>query len=322
MADLRWGLIGCGDIATKRVAPALRDAPGSSIQAVARAQASKVAEFAAAFGIPEHFEDWRDLVKSPNIDAVYVATPVNQHMDQTVAAAEAGKHVLCEKPMAIDAACCERMIQACADNKVRLGVAYYRRFYPLRKRIVELMHQGVIGKPLVAQIHAFEHFNAKPWEPRAWLLDPEQAGGGPMMDFGSHRIELLLNLFGEANVVRGWKDKLLFEDRGVEDTAGAIFRFKSGVRAQLAVSHAVFEPQDTLRIFGSEGSLRVDVLNGSKLKIVTAEGAHTEEHPPHANVHQPLVEDFVDAVKRGREPAVTGEDGCDVQRLLDQIYAA
>ena len=100
---IAWGLIGAGDIARKRVAPALRDAPSSTLLAVSRARSALAAEFAREFGIPRPYADWRELIADRDVDAVYIATPVRVHAEQAVAAA-AGKHVLCEKPMAMTAA--------------------------------------------------------------------------------------------------------------------------------------------------------------------------------------------------------------------------
>ena len=93
------------------------------------------------------------------MDCVYVATPVHVHAAQTIAAAEAGKHVLCEKPMAMTAAECDRMIAACRAHGVRLGIAYYRRFYPAVIRVKDIIASGEIGTPVFAQMNAFEHFD-------------------------------------------------------------------------------------------------------------------------------------------------------------------
>jgi predicted dehydrogenase len=143
-----------------------------------------------------------------------------------------------------------------------------------------------------------------------------------MMDFGSHRLELLVSLFGDVESVTGWSDKLLFPEREVEDSAGASLKFKSGVRASLLISHAAVEPRDVVDVYLSEGSLHVDELNTGKLRIVTRQGTTVESLPPHANLHQPLVEDFVDAIHEGRTPRVTGEDGREIQRLLTEVYSA
>jgi len=319
-ATVRWGLIGCGDIAAKRVAPALRDSPGSTLAAVARSRAELAAEFAQRHGARRGYADWRELLSDRDIDAVYVATPVRLHAEQAVAAAEAGKHVLCEKPMALDVAGCERMISAARAHGVKLGVAYYRHHYPVVARLRELIASGEIGRPVLVQVQAFELFDPPPAHPRAWLLRKSESGGGPMMDFGCHRIEVLLDLLGPVAEVRGTPTNVRFHDREVEDTCVAHFRFRSGAEAVLAVTHAAQESRDAVQLFASKGSAHVDVLNQGLLRVVTADGAREERHPPHANLHQPLVEDFVDAVRNDRPPIVTGEVGLEVNRVLAAIY--
>jgi predicted dehydrogenase len=320
MKKVGWGLIGCGDIARRRVAPALRDLEDCELVAVSRADAARAAEFAAEFGARRWHSDWRALIADPEVEAVYVATPVRLHAEQAVAAAEAGKHVLCEKPMALSAAECARMNAAAEACGVRLGVAYYRRFYPVVERVAEILRSGEIGAPVVAQMNAFERFEPGPEHPRRWLLDKRQSGGGPMFDFGCHRIEVLLNLFGDVTNVKGLASNVVFE-REVEDTACALLQFGRGTQAVLSVTHAAREPRDTLEVFGSEGSVRVDVLNEGVLRVRARAGERVETHAPHANLHQPLIDDFARAVVEGRPPRVDGRTGQRVSEVLELIYA-
>jgi len=315
-----WGLVGCGDIAAKRVAAALARAEGSALVTVARARAALSAEFAERHGARRWHADWRGVLADPEVDAVYLATPVHLHAEQAVAAAEAGKHVLCEKPMALETAGCERMIAAARAHGVRLGVAYYRHHYRVIARLRELLASGEIGEPVLAQAQAYEPFDPGPDHPRAWLMRRSESGGGPMADFGCHRIEVLLDLLGPVTEVHGLADNVRFREREVEDTCVAHLRFRSGAVAVLAVTHAAAEPRDTLEIFGTRGSARVSVLNQGALRVVTGGGTREERHPPHPNLHQPLVEDFVAAVREGREPAVAGEVGLEVARVMARIY--
>jgi len=288
---IRWGLIGAGDVVRKRVAAALRDAPGSTLTAVSRARVDLAESFAKAFGAERWHARWEDLARDSGIDAVYVATPVHLHASQAIAAAEAGKHVLCEKPMAMDVAECERMIAASRANSVRLGVAYYRHFYPVVARVRALLATGEVGNPVLAQIDAFERFNPQPHEERHWFVRPSEAGGGPMFDFGCHRLELLLSLFGPVSKTVGLTANVIF-DREVEDTAVAALTFASGPCATVTVTHAAIEPRDTLRVFGTKGSIHVAVLNAGEM-VITRDGEERRElHPPAPNLHQPLVEDF------------------------------
>jgi predicted dehydrogenase len=314
-----WGLIGCGDIARKRVAPALRDLKNCELIAVSRADAARAEAFALEFGAKRSYADWHELIEDSEVDAVYVATPVHLHAEQAIAAAEAGKHVLCEKPLALTAAECERMNAAAEANGVQLGVAYYRRFYPVVERIREILSSGEIGTPVIAQVNAFERFDPAPENPRRWLLDKRLSGGGPMFDFGCHRIEVLLNLFGGVTSVKAITGNVIFE-REVEDTACALMRFERGTQGVISVTHAACEPQDTLEIFGSEGSLRVDVLNEGRLRVRTKDGERFESHAPHPNLHQPLIEDFASAVSEGRPPRVDGHVGQKVSEILELMY--
>ena len=316
-----WGLIGCGDIAGKRVAAALRETPGSALVAVARKRAALAADFAREHRARRWYADWREVIGDPEVSAVYVATPVRLHAEQAVAAAEAGKHVLCEKPMALDVAECERMRAAARAHGVRLGVAYYRHHYPIVGRLRALVATGEIGAPVFASVQAFEHFDPGPDHPRAWLLRRSESGGGPMMDFGCHRIEVLLDVLGPVAEVSGFPVNAHLRSREVEDTCIARLGFRSGAQAVLTVSHATRESRDTIEIFGSAGSAHVPVLNQGRLRIVTAAGTRDEDHPAPANLHQPLVADFVQAVHASRAPTVTGEIGQEVSRVLAAIYA-
>jgi predicted dehydrogenase len=315
-----WGVIGAGDIVRKRVAEALRDGRGCELVAVSRARADLVEAFAHEIGARRGYRGWRDLVSDPEVRAVYVATPVHLHAEQTIAAAEAGKHVLCEKPMAMDVAECDRMMAACRASGVRLGIAYYRRFYPVVRRIGEILESGEIGDPVWAQATAFEPFDPRLDAPRAWLVQRSRSGGGPMADFGCHRLEVLLHLLGPVRRVTSLVSNAVLH-REVEDTAAALLQFERGACAMLAVTHAAADRQDTIDLFGTRGSIRAASLNGGDIVVRVGGVERRESHPPPPNVHLPLVEDFVEAVRAGRDPIVDGQIGRTVAVIQGEIYA-
>ena len=319
MENVRWGLIGAGDIARKRVAPALRDGERCEFVSVARSQSELARSFAEEFGARKWFSDWRELVSDDEIDAVYIATPVYLHAEQTIAAAEAGKHVLCEKPMALTVAECDAMIAACRTNSVKLGIAYYRHFYPSIARIKAIIASGEIGKVSYIHINSFEHFDPPSGHPREWFVDKAKSGGGPMVDFGCHRIEVLLNLFDDVQRVESLVSNSLL-GREVEDTAVALFQFAGGESATLAVTHATGESVDTIEIFGTNGSIHVPSLNSSEITIKASGTYRIESHPTAANIHQPLINDFAEAIIDDREPMVNGEAGRSVSVILVEIY--
>lgn len=319
MRVVRWGLIGAGDIARKRVAPAMRDLPNCELVSVSRLKAELAAEFAEEFGASKWFADWCELIADQEIDAVYIATPVFLHAEQTVAAAGAGKHVLCEKPMALNVNECDKMIAACRSNNVKLGIAYYRRFYPAIVRIKKLIADGAIGTVSVAQINAFEYFDPEPDHPRHWFVEKKKSGGGPMIDFGCHRLEVLANLFGPVQKIESIVSNKVF-GRDVEDTAVASLQFENGMCAIVTVTHAAREPQDTLHIYGTGGSIHVPVLNSGELTVNIGGDPRNESLPPAANFHEPLIAQFSESVLQNTTPEISGECGRDVASLIDRIY--
>ena len=141
-----------------------------------------------------------------------------------------------------------------------------------------------------------------------------------MFDFGCHRIEALVNIFGAVTRVTSMVSNVVF-DREVEDTAAALFQFESGTCGVLSVTHATSEPCDTLDVFGVDGSVHVPGLNRGEMRVNTGKGERVESHPPASNLHQPLIEDFVEAVLNNREPRVNGETGRTVAKIEEEIYA-
>jgi predicted dehydrogenase len=222
--------------------------------------------------------------------------------------------------MAMDVAECDHIIAACQANGVALSVAYYRHFYPVIARMKAILASGDIGDPVLAQVDAFEQFKPAPDHPRAWMLRKAESGGGPMMDFGCHRLEVLLNLFGPVRRVTSLVSNAIL-GREVEDTAIASLWFERGPCATVTVTHAADEARDTISVFATRGSLHVSSLNTGELIVAGNGSRRTESHPPAANIHQPLVQDFVDAVLSVRAPGVGGDIGRAVARLEEEIYA-
>jgi predicted dehydrogenase len=212
------------------------------------------------------------------------------------------------------------MVRAAEANGVKLGVAYYRRFYPILDRLKALLQQGAIGAPVTAQADSFGAFDPGPENPRRWIVEKGQSGGGPMFDVGCHRLEVFLNLFGAVAEVRGVVARVALS-RDVEDTAVAVLRFEQGPVATIRVTHAVAEPKDTLEVYGRKGSIHIPSLNGSELRIRVDGRETVEQHPPPENLHQPLVDQFVRAVRGQEAVVVDGHLGREVNRLLAAVFA-
>lgn len=317
--NVRWAIIGCGNVAKKRVAAAIQNDPHSELVAVCRRDESKLRQFSEEFNVAIATTVADELIQSAEIDAVYIATPVNLHRPQTIAAAEAGKHVLVEKPMAMSVVECDEMISACAQADVRLGVAYYRPFYPVIRRMQELIDGGEIGRVLSVSATTCTPFSIDPSEDGYWRVIPESGGGGALMDIGSHRLDLFLRMFGPVADVKA-QCGTVAADYQADDVSTLAIRFESGIHGVL---HCCFGPStdpDEFTVLGTKGRIVSCPLNGGGLVIEHGVERVTEQHPPASNYTSPLIADFTSAILQSRSPIVDGASGREVNRLMELAY--
>jgi len=315
---VRWGLVGCGDIADKRVASALQSSRNGELLACTRKNQKLLREFQDRHKIPRGYRDYAELLDDPEIDAIYLATPVYLHCSQTIEAAKRGKHVLCEKPMAMDSEQCRQMIRVCRELCVKLGVAYYRRFYPVVQKIKQLLEDRLIGDPILVRTTLVEHTASGSTAKSAWRFIPELGGGGLLMDMASHRLDLLAMLFGLPDSISAATDTRLLSI-AVEDTGSLLIRFASGLHAMAFASHCIASPLDDFEVYGTGGSIKASPLNGEQLIVVTNK-TETFRLPKADNVHLPLVENFNGAILDDRDPRVTGEEGAKASLMLEAAY--
>lgn len=312
---VRWGLIGAGDIANKRVAAAIQSDADSRLVAVCRRSEGPLHQFADHFAIPQRFTDANELIASPEIDAVYVATPVDCHLRQTLAAARAGKHVLVEKPMALDPDQCAQMIEECERSGVILGVAYYRRYYPVVSRIAQWIGDGTLGRVLsIACVTG----NPIRFPPDDWRVDRTRGGGGPLMDIGSHRLDLFLQLIGEIDSVNA--TMIPSTDYDAEQVATLLVSFRQGAIGILQCYFGTVDTPDRLEIIGTDGRIVVEDLNGGEVELHTSHGTQRESHPPASNVHAPLIADFTASIARRQPFSVCGRIGKKTNDIIRMAY--
>jgi predicted dehydrogenase len=294
---MNWLVVGIGDITTKRVIPAIQAEPRSILYGIVTRDPAK--------GEPYRCKVWTsltDALQDPAIDAVYIATPVYLHGPSTLQSLQAGKHVLCEKPMAMNYQQAMQMVQAAKLLNKVFGVSYYRRTYPKVQRAMQLLEQNIIGRPTLA-IATFHFWHDGSDTMRQWLFDPVTAGGGPLYDVGSHRIDLMNFFFGKPQRVTAQLGNGVHK-YAVEDNATVLIEYAEGVRAIVDVrwnSHVV---RDEFRIIGTNGELELTPLNDPPLGISPGQ---PEQWPTHANIHYPCVENFVSAVLDGAPLLSSGE---------------
>jgi 1,5-anhydro-D-fructose reductase (1,5-anhydro-D-mannitol-forming) len=289
---LNWIVIGIGDIATRRVIPAIQAEPRSRLYGLVTRDPAK----AAAYGV-RVWETLEQALTDPEVHAVYVGTPVFLHAPQTVQSLRAGKHVLCEKPMAMSETEARIMLRAADEGGKTFGVAYYRRAYPKVQRAKQLLGSGAIGRPVLAELTCHAWFDGQ--GSRSWLVDPAKAGGGPLFDVASHRIDVLNFFFGQPLQVTAQLSNVVHH-YAVEDNATVMIEYAGGVRGVVDVRWHSKVVRDECRIRGTDGEMELSPLNGPDLVYPSG----SENLPAHANLHYPMLENFVDAVE-GKAPLLS-----------------
>lgn len=312
---LNWLVIGIGDITRKRVLPAILAEPRSCLYALLTRGPHKAKSYPGAIV----YTDLSDALRDPAIDAVYVASPVALHAEQTIASLRAGKQVLCEKPVALNYAQAETMAAAARESGRLLGIAYYRRLYPKLMRAKQLIAQDAIGQPVLVEANYHGWLESPD---RGWLKDPALAGGGPLYDVGSHRIDACNYLFGKPMRATGLLSNALHQ-LAVEDSATTLIKYTAGVHAVVDVRWNSRIQRDQFRIIGVEGEISLDQLNGPTLKLTLSSGEVREETlPANANVHYPAVQNFVAAVLDGSPVACPIEDAIWTDWVTQQVKDA
>lgn len=316
---LRWGIIGCGDVADRKGGPALYGVEGSELVAVMRRDIEQAAEFAHRHGAKRWYNKAEDLLNDPEINAVYVATPVVLHHDYTLRAAEAGKHVMCEKPMAMNAVQCREMIAACRKNGVRLMIAYYRRTYPIVQKMKQLLAEGVIGEPMLVRINLTGYYN--PQGSGVWRTDPERAGGGVLFDVGSHRLDVMVYLLGGVEQVAAFVETLHGGYR-VEDSAVLSMKLTNGMHGVANFNWNVGSKTDEFELYGTEGKILARPLDGGHLEIHRGKQVETVDLPPPKVTHWGLAENFVQAIRTDAPLICSGEEGMQTNLIMEAACRA
>ena len=306
-----WGLVGAGRHAGNRVAPAMAAAPNARLVGVVGRELGGARAFAERFGA-RAYPSLAELLADPAIRAVYLVTPNDLHAPQTIEAAAAGRHVLCEKPMALSPADCRAMIEACRRAGVKLGVGFHLRQHPAHRRARELIAAGALGEPSFARAQ-WAISRRGPRE--GWWGQAERAGAGILYGTGVHAIDLLRFVLGrEVEAVAAWTDAR--PEQPLDSRVLALLRFADGTEAMLTSARAFGRPDNDLIVHGPDGRLttRDTVWEdfGGSLELATAGGVERREYTdeaPELRLYADQVECFGRAILGDGEPGASGEDG-------------
>jgi predicted dehydrogenase len=330
----RWAVLGSAGIARRRTIPeGIARASNAELAAVYDPNQAAHAEVAAQFGAKACASE-EELLACP-CDVVYIATPANLHCRQTLRAAEADKHVLCEKPLGLTVEEGERMRAACAERSVKLGTGLMMRFHAQHQAALQLIESGKLGVPVFARAQLSCWY---PPIPGAWRQDPATGGGGSLMDLGGHCIDLLEMFFGKARQVFCLTGNLV-QGYASEDTSVVLLDFENGAKG---VVDCLFNVPDEssknrLELYGSLGSILAEgTIGQGAIGSMTAylkESADaydagqaraletgTPIAPDPVNMYQAEVEAFSRAVLEDTPPPVDGEIGLWSQKVLAACY--
>jgi predicted dehydrogenase len=302
--------------------PGFQKAKDSSLVAVMRRTGELAEDYAERHAVPRWYDDAEALVHDPEVDAVYVATPPSSHKEYTILAAEAGKPVYVEKPMALNLGECQAMMEACRSAEVPVFVAYYRRALRRFLKIKDLLDAQAIGD--VRFVSMTLYAKPRPEELDSvnlpWRVIPEIAGGGRFVDLGSHMFDFLDFALGPILEVRGFaaNQQDLFR---AEDMVSAAFVFESGVHGAGLWNFGSFDEVDVTEIVGSQGKISFSTYGADPVVLTTGDGVTEFEIKSPEHIQQPLIQTVVDTLNGTGACPSTGESAARTTWVLDQILA-
>ena len=305
----KWGIIGAGIIADTKMAPALTESRASELVAVHARRLDKAQAFAARHGAGHFYDQVESLVQDEQVDGVYIASPNSLHAEHTALAAQHGKHVLCEKPMAMSLADCDRMIEACEENGVKLMIAFMMRFHACHQKAREIASDGFLGQVRLAQATCSFYL---PDITRTWRYDPTLGGGGVVMDVAVHLIDTLHYILNEEVIgVQALLDHSP-DSYPCEGTASLLLDFQGGEQGIVTVSFDAPYGESAFQLHGSTGSIYVGRNFGQEptgtFVVASASGREEQRIQP-VNQYVAQAEYFITCVENDQQPMLHGLEG-------------
>jgi predicted dehydrogenase len=316
---LSWGILCPSLVGRLAVIPAIQHSRNGRVQAIASRSLERAQREAEQFSIPRAYGSYLELLADPEVDAVYIPLPNSLHREWVVRAAEAGKHVLCEKPLATSAAEAEAMIAACARNRVQLMEAFMYRFHPRSIRVKQLVDSGALGPiQLIRSAFTFLHHNRDDYR-----FKPEM-GGGALLDVGGYAVSAARWLIG-AEPLEVQATARYGDESGVDETLGGLLRFPGGEIAVVTCSFRTALRQN-YEVVGRDAALEVSLAfipEGEDAPLVVLRDNQVEiEHFPRVDQYQLMVEHFADAVLDGKLLRFPPREAWANARVLDALARA
>ncbi|MFB6174088.1 MAG: Gfo/Idh/MocA family protein [Halobacteriales archaeon] len=317
--QLRYGVIGCIGIGTTH-GDAITAVEGADLMACADVVEENAEEFAESYGV-EPYTDHVEMIEDADLDAVSICTPSGTHSDIAVSAAEAGANILCEKPLDVYLEDMNDMTDAAEENEVTLAGVFQRRTSPGAQRAKEAVEGGELGDMVLGDVQVKWYRTQEYYDSGGWRGTREM-DGGVMMNQAVHGIDLLQWLMGGVERVHAKTDTMA-RDIEVEDVAVVTLEFENGAYGTIEAS-TIIQPQHpvTVELNGQEGSITLEDQEFTQFE--TADGEVEVEVPTHewGEGHQAVVQDFVNALREGREPLVPAREARNAVEVILAAYAS
>jgi D-xylose 1-dehydrogenase (NADP+, D-xylono-1,5-lactone-forming) len=313
---LKWGVAGCGSFAENVFLPSLQSMKLGKLVSVFSHDLNRAKQISQKFGAPDAFDNYDEFLKS-NIDAVYISGNTSDHFLQVTKAAEAGKNILCEKPLALNSRQIEEMIDVCKKNNVILIINHQHRFHPLIIKVKELLDKQMLGK--IVSISASYHINMTP--DNNFRFNKQLSGGGALRDIGSQMIDMLRYFGGEISEVKAFMDNVVYKSE-VEDYASANLKFEKGGYGYFCVSYDSQKPFMKVDIVGHNGSISVDGFYDKNIitkLTIDLHGEGKKVFRKRINKIVFLIKSVQRSFLKKQPPLVTGEDGLKNMRIIEEI---
>ncbi len=325
LTEVRWGIIGAGDVCEVKSGPAMNLINHSKLVAVMRRDGAKAQDYAERHGVPKWYDDADQLINDPEVNSIYIATPPGSHEEYTLRAAKAGKPVYVEKPMARTHKECISMVEACKRASVPLFTAYYRRSLPNFLKIKAMLKDGVIGE--VRYVNILLNKTLQPdivWasgNTNNWRIVPEISGGGYFYDLASHQLDIMDFLFGPIKGAQGVARNQA-SVYAAEDIVMGSFYFENGIVGQGTWCFTTSKSSDKeiTTIVGSKGQLSFPFFSDHSVTL-EVEGKEKElmKFDIPVNIQRPLIQTIVDELLGKGQCPSTGVSGARTNKVMETL---
>ena len=316
---VNWAIVGTGDIVRKRVGPGILSQPDSHLRACVTRNPEAKTEVLDQLRPDCVYGDMQRMLADPDVHAVYLATPTFLHAPHAVAALRAGKDVIVEKPMALNAKEATDMCQTAQETGRRLAVAYYRRFWPRFQFVKDMLNQGKLGEVTLVRMFLHYWYDPAPDAPGAWRVRPQLSGGGVLSDVGSHRLDLLAWWLGAPKQLAAHVTTHLHSYEG-EDSAGILMELDNGALVSGSFQWNSKTWADEIHIVGTAAKVALTPCDGEEVAITRGRETEIMTMAKPENAHYPLIDDFARSIVEARAPRFQGADGMRATQIMDAVF--